>query len=66
MQRFLIISGFVLLASGIAWPWLSRFPFGRLPGDIHVVREGFQFYFPLTTCLLISLVVTVLFWIFRR
>ena len=66
MQRFLIISGIVLLASGIAWPWLSRFPFGRLPGDIHVVREGFQFYFPLTTCLLISLVVTVLFWIFRR
>lgn len=66
MQRFLIVAGAVLLAAGLGWPWLSKLPFGRLPGDIHIVREGFHFYFPITTGLLISLVVTVLLWILRR
>lgn len=66
MQRFLIIAGIVLLVCGLAWPWLSSLPLGRLPGDIRIVREGFVFYFPLTTSLLISLVVTVLLWLFRR
>lgn len=66
MQRFFIIAGVVLLAFGLFWPWLSKLPFGRLPGDIHVVREGFSFHFPLTTCLLISGVISLLLWIFRR
>jgi uncharacterized protein HemY len=66
MQRFLIIAGLVLLAAGVAWPWLSRLPFGRLPGDIHIVREGFSIHFPIVTCLVISVVISVLFWIFRR
>lgn len=66
MQRFLIIAGIVLLAIGLFWPWLSRFPFGRLPGDINIVRSGFSFHFPLTTSVLISLVISVLIWIFRR
>lgn len=66
MQRLLIIAGAVLLAAGLGWPWLSRLPLGRLPGDIHIVREGLHFYFPLTTGLLISLVITILLWIFKR
>ncbi|MCD9120496.1 MULTISPECIES: DUF2905 domain-containing protein [Cupriavidus] len=66
MQRFLVIAGLALLAAGLAWPWLSRLPFGRLPGDIHIVREGFSFYFPITTCIVISLIVSVLIWLFRR
>lgn len=66
MQRLLIIAGIIVLAIGIAWPWLSRLPFGRLPGDINIVRDGVHFHFPVTTCLLISLVVTVLLWLFRR
>lgn len=66
MQRFMIIAGIVLLAIGLAWPWLSKFPFGRLPGDIRIVREGFSFYFPLTTSLLVSAIITVLLWIFKR
>lgn len=66
MQRLFIIAGVVLLALGLFWPWLSKLPFGRLPGDIHVVREGFSFHFPLTTCLLISGVISLLLWIFRR
>lgn len=66
MQRFLIITGLVLLIAGLSWPWLSKLPLGRLPGDIRIVREGFSFYFPIATCIVISLLLSVLLWIFRR
>ena len=66
MQRLFVLLGVVLLAVGLFWPWLQKFPFGRLPGDIFIKREGFQFFFPLTTCILISIVLTLLFWLFRK
>jgi len=66
MQRLLILLGALILAAGLAWPWLKRLPFGRLPGDIHVVREGFGFHFPIVTCIVISVVITLILWIFRR
>jgi hypothetical protein len=66
MQRFLIVLGAVILAVGVAWPWLAKLGLGRLPGDIHVEREGWSFHFPITTSIVISLVLTLLFWIFRR
>ncbi|WP_313706169.1 DUF2905 domain-containing protein [Massilia sp.] len=66
MQRLLIILGALILAAGLAWPWLRRLPFGRLPGDIHVVREGFSFHFPIVTCIVVSIVITLILWIFRR
>ena len=66
MQRALIVIGLVIAAIGLAWPWLRRLPFGRLPGDIHVVREGFSFHFPIVTCIVISIVITIILWIFRR
>ena len=66
MQRTLIVIGLVIAAIGLAWPWLRRLPFGRLPGDIHVVREGFSFHFPIVTCIVISIVVSVILWLFRR
>jgi hypothetical protein len=66
MQRLFIIAGLVLVAIGLFWPWLSRLPFGRLPGDISIVREGFSFHFPLATSLLISVGISVLIWLFRR
>lgn len=66
MQRFMIIAGVVLVALGLAWPWVSTFPFGRLPGDINIVREGFRFQFPLTSSVLLSLLVTILIWLLRR
>jgi hypothetical protein len=66
MQRTLIVIGLVIAAIGLAWPWLRRLPFGRLPGDIHVVREGFSFSFPIVTCIVISIVVSVILWLFRR
>ena len=66
MSRWLIVSGFLLLVLGIAWPWLSKLGLGHLPGDIHIQRKGFHFYFPITTGLLVSLVISLIFWIFRR
>lgn len=66
MQKLLILTGILLLAAGLAWPWLRRLPFGRLPGDIHIARAGFSFSFPIVTCLVISVVVSLLLWFLRR
>lgn len=66
MQRLLIALGLLLLLAGIAWPWLSKLPWGRLPGDIAIEREGFGFYFPLATSLLVSVVVSLLLWWWLR
>lgn len=66
MRKALIITGLVLLVAGLLWPWLGRLPLGRLPGDFVVERAHFRFYFPLTTGILLSLVASLLFWLFRR
>ena len=66
MQRPLIVLGALLLLVGVAWPWLSRLPFGHLPGDIVIERPGFRFYFPLTTLAILSLLISLLLRIFRR
>jgi hypothetical protein len=66
MQRLLIILGLAILVVGLFWPWLSKLPLGRLPGDFMIRRDGFSFYFPLATGLLVSLVLTLLLWLFRR
>jgi hypothetical protein len=66
MQKLLITTGLLLLGAGLAWPWLRRLPLGRLPGDIHIAKAGFSFSFPIVTCLLISVVVSLLLWLLRR
>ena len=66
MQRFLIIAGVVLVVVGLAWPWLAGLGLGRLPGDIHVERDGWSFHFPLMTSLIVSVVLSLLIWLFRR
>ena len=66
MKVWLIVLGAVLIAVGVAWPWLTRLGLGRLPGDIHVEREGFSFYFPITTGIIVSLVVSLILWLTRR
>jgi hypothetical protein len=66
MSRILITLGILLVVIGLAWPWLARLGLGRLPGDIVIERENFRFYFPVTTMILVSLVVTVVLWLFRK
>ncbi len=66
MQRALIIIGIAILAIGLLWPWLSKLPLGRLPGDIVIDRPGLKIYFPITTSIVISILLSLLFWFFRR
>jgi hypothetical protein len=64
MSRFLIVLGLVIVAIGILWPFLHRLGLGRLPGDFVVQRENFSFYFPLATSILVSVVLSLIFWLF--
>jgi hypothetical protein len=66
MQRILITIGAILLLAGILWPWLARLGLGRLPGDIRVESESGGFYFPIVTCIVISVVLSLILWILRR
>jgi ABC-type phosphate transport system permease subunit len=66
MGRWLILFGILLVVLGIAWPWLAKLGLGRLPGDFHIEREGFSFYFPLATSLIISVLASLLLWFLRR
>jgi hypothetical protein len=66
MQRILIAIGAVLLLAGLLWPWLARLGLGRLPGDIRVETANGVLYFPITTCLIISIVLSLVVWFIRR
>jgi Protein of unknown function (DUF2905) len=66
VQRTLIVVGLVIVAAGLLWPWLAKIGLGRLPGDIRIQGEHGSFYFPIVTCLVISIVLSFLFWLFRR
>lgn len=66
MQRSLIILGLVIALVGVAWPWVSKLPLGRLPGDFLIDRPGFRLFFPLTTLVIISVVISLILMIFRK
>jgi MFS superfamily sulfate permease-like transporter len=66
MNRILVVLGVVLIALGLLWPWVRRLPLFKLPGDIVIERPGFQFFFPITTMLVVSLAISIIAWILRR
>ena len=66
MNRTLIILGFICVVAGLLWPWLRQVPLGRLPGDIVIVREHFRFSFPLTSCIVVSVLLSLLLWLLRK
>ncbi|TLG77740.1 DUF2905 domain-containing protein [Methylocystis sp. B8] len=66
MAKFLIIAGLVMIGVGVLWMVGERFGLGRLPGDIMVERGNFRFYFPLATSLILSVVISLLLWLFNR
>jgi Protein of unknown function (DUF2905) len=66
MARWLIILGVVLIVAGLLWPWLTKLGLGRLPGDIVVERDDFRAYIPITTSILISVVLSLLLWLLNR
>ena len=66
MQKVLIIAGVLILVIGLFWPWLVKLPLGRLPGDVMISRPTIKIYIPITTMILISLVISILLRIFRK
>jgi hypothetical protein len=66
MRQWLIAIGTVLVAVGLLWPWLAKLGLGRLPGDIVVARGNFSFYFPIVTCLIVSVVLSFILWLLNR
>ena len=63
MGKLLVIIGLVLVAAGLLWPYLTRLGLGRLPGDIAIQGEHGGFYFPIVTCIVISVVLSLIFWL---
>lgn len=65
-QKILIIAGIVLIIVGILFPWISKFPFGKLPGDIIIDKPNFKMYIPITTMLLLSALISLIFWLIKK
>jgi hypothetical protein len=66
MARLLITLGVLLVVAGLAWPLLSKFGLGRLPGDFRIERDDFTFYFPLTSGLIVSALISLVLWLLRK
>ena len=66
MVRWLVAIGLVLVFVGLLWPLLSKIGLGRLPGDIVIERGNVRFYFPIATCLIISIALSFFLWLLNR
>jgi hypothetical protein len=66
MNPVLVGLGGVLVVAGLLWPWLKKMNLFHLPGDIVIDRPGFKFFFPITTMLIVSAVISVIAWVMRR
>ena len=66
MGKWFVVAGIILVMMGLLWPWIVKLGLGHLPGDIRVERGNFSFYFPLTSCIIVSLIITLLLWLFRH
>jgi len=60
-QKFLITAGVAAIIIGLLWPVITKLGIGRLPGDIHIQRESFSFFMPITTMILASIILTLIF-----
>ena len=66
MQKKIILFGAFIILLGILWPYLKKIGLGSLPGDIKIMKENYSFFFPITTCILVSLFLSILFWLFKK
>ena len=65
MQKILIYIGLIILVIGLLWPFLKELPIGSMPGDIVLKKDKFTFYFPIITCLVVSLIISIIFRFFK-
>lgn len=66
MQRALFALGIVISLVGLAWPWISKLPLGRLPGDFLIERPGFRLFLPFTTLIVVSVLISLILMLFRK
>ncbi|HSL89795.1 MAG TPA: DUF2905 domain-containing protein [Ignavibacteriaceae bacterium] len=66
MQMYLLIIGAIIILLGLFWPFISKLPIGKLPGDIIVDKPGFKLYIPFTTMVIISTIISLIIWLFRK
>jgi hypothetical protein len=66
MQKALLIIGFCCIAAGLLWPWVGKIPFGRLPGDIIINRPHIKIYIPITTMIIISILLSLILRFFKK
>ncbi len=66
MNKTIIAIGLIIVAIGVMWPLLSKLSLGRLPGDIVFKKDGFGFYFPITTMIIVSIILSVIIWFLRK
>jgi len=67
LGRTLVILGVIIVLAGIVIMVIGKVPFiGKFPGDIHIQKENFSFYFPITTSILVSVILSVIFWLFSK
>lgn len=65
-QKALLYLGLFLIVLSFVWPYLSKIPFGRLPGDIYIDKPNFKLFFPITSMLILSAVISFILWLFRK
>ncbi|WP_131782540.1 DUF2905 domain-containing protein [Legionella gresilensis] len=66
MQKIIIGLGVILILLGLTWPWIKKLGIGKLPGDILIKKGNFTFYFPITTSIIISLIIMIILWLINR
>ena len=66
MSRLLITLGIILVAVGVAWPLLAKLGLGHLPGDMRIERDDFTLFIPLTSGLIVSVVVSLILWLLHK
>jgi len=65
-QKILIVAGIAFLIAGIFWPWISKLPFGKLPGDIVINKPNFKLYIPITSMIILSLIISAILWLIKK
>jgi hypothetical protein len=66
IQKYLIVAGLIIILVGLFFPYISKIPIFRLPGDIVIEKPNFKFYFPIVSMILISVLLSVIFWIIKK
>lgn len=66
IQKYLLLIGAIIILAGLFWPWLSKLPIGKLPGDIFIDKPNFKLYIPVATMLIISILISLVVWLFRK